>query len=478
MDGATFNVPITTDEVLAGLDDRTVFELERDHGNTDLIRAIEAAQIAGPFTSVSPWELEDPSGVRRINAAGYAAIPFGERYPPLMDFLDRYLAKSRQIGLPVQSLAPWRAALEAELVRLVASLDTSHSDSRVFFTNSGSEANEAAIKLAKAFRPNATYFVNFKRAFHGKTTGALSITSNEDCQSPFRPLAYETLTLPFGDLEAFEALLARKDPKHVIAVMLEPIQGEAGVIVPPQTFLTGIDRLSKQYGIPVIADEIQAGLARSGYLVPSIEWGGMSPDILTFAKPLGGGLTPVGAAVARKAIYRKMLGGMNFKTHSNTFGGNSMSMAIGLKSLEIIRDEGLVARSRVLGKIGLERLEALARRHPKLIKEVRGFGLWFAIEFHPVVPDRIALGMKDLVGEFTTILALMMFHRGGLHANLAANSHRTIRLTPPLTIPEDLYDAMFDQIDAVADEIGSASKLLIRTPPTSMVDLARISMGV
>ena len=131
MDGATFNVPITTDEVLAGLDDRTVFELERDHGNTDLIRAIEAAQIAGPFTSVSPWELEDPSGVRRINAAGYAAIPFGERYPPLMDFLDRYLAKSRQIGLPVQSLAPWRAALEAELVRLVASLDS--RETRIIF---------------------------------------------------------------------------------------------------------------------------------------------------------------------------------------------------------------------------------------------------------------------------------------------------------------------------------------------------------
>ena len=257
-------------------------------------------------------------------------------------------------------------------------------DSRVFFTNSGSEANEAAIKFAKAYRPHATYFINFKRAFHGKTTGALSITSNEDCQAPFRPLAYETLTLPFGDLEAFEALMARKDPKHIIAVMLEPIQGEAGIIVPPQAFLSGVDRVARKHGIPVIADEIQAGLARSGYLVPSIEWGGMSPDIITFAKPLGGGLTPVGAAVARKAIYKKMLGGMNFKTHSNTFGGNSMSMAIGLKSLEIIREEGLVSRSKALGEIGLQRLEALAGRHPKLIRD--------CARFRHVVCNRIPSG--------------------------------------------------------------------------------------
>ncbi len=164
--------PITTDEVFAGLSAQTVLELERDHGNTDLIRAVEYARLAGPFSVVSPWELEDPEGVRRINASGYAASPFGDRYPLLLDFLRRYLGESRAMGLPQQSASAWRAALEANLVRLVAQLAPSHRDSRVFFSNSGAEAMEAAIKLAKAYRPEATYFVNFKRAFHGKTSGA------------------------------------------------------------------------------------------------------------------------------------------------------------------------------------------------------------------------------------------------------------------------------------------------------------------
>lgn len=470
--------PITTDDVFAGTLARPAFELEKHYGNTDLIRAIEYARLAGPFKIVTPWELEDVHGTRRINASGYAANPFGDRYPPLMRFLHRYLDESRAMGLPQQSLSEWRAALETNLVRLVAERAPSHADSKVFFSNSGAEAIEAAIKFAKAFRREATYFINFKHAFHGKTSGALSLTANEETQGPFRPLAFETLTPPFGDLEALEEAIDRKGPDNIIAIVLEPIQGEAGVIVPPREFLAGVNRLAKTHGIPLIVDEIQAGLGRSGYWVPSIEWGGMDPDILVFAKPLGGGLVPIGATIARQAIYASMLGGLHCKTHSNTFGGNSLAMAIGLKSLEILREESLVERSRQLGERGLERLERLAADHPDLIAHVRGFGLWYAIQFHPVIPPHLAFGQDALIGEFTTFMGLMMLHAGGVHANLALNAQCTVRLTPPLTIPDELFDTLFDRLDQAADKMRSAGAMLLKTPPKSMADLTRIALGL
>jgi putrescine aminotransferase len=472
------HTPISTDDVFAGLSKQSVFDLEKQYGNTDLVRALDYARISGPFKVTSPWELEDTKGVRRINASGYAATPFGDRYPPLMKFLRRYFDEGQAMGLPQQSVSDWRAALETNLVRLISEFAPSHADSKVFFSNSGSEAIEAAIKFAKASRPQGTCFINFQRAFHGKTAGALSLTANEEAQGPFRPLAFETLTPSFGDLEAFEETIRRKGADNIIAIILEPIQGEAGVIVPPRDFLAGVDRLAKEYGIPVIADEIQAGLGRSGYWVPSIEWGGMGPDIIVFAKPLGGGMVPIGATVVRNVIFGKMLGGLNCKIHSNTFGGNSLAMAIGLKSLEILREEKLVERSRRLGKKGLDRLKELAEGHPDLIANVRGFGMWFAIEFHPVVPPSVAFGKDDLIGEFTAFLGLMMLHEGGVHANLALNAHRTVRLTPALTIPDELFDTMFDRIDAAADRMKSAGAMLIKTPPKSMLDLTRIALGL
>jgi len=144
------HTPVSTNEVFAGLSKQSVFDLEKDYGNTDLIRTIGYAGISGPFKVASPWELEDPEGVKRINAGGYAASPFGDRYPPLMQFLRRYLKEGQAMGLPQQAVSEWRAALETNLVRLVAEIAPSHADSKVFFSNSGSEAIEAASRDIEA----------------------------------------------------------------------------------------------------------------------------------------------------------------------------------------------------------------------------------------------------------------------------------------------------------------------------------------
>ncbi len=471
-------LPLHTNDVIRGIPASKILELEKRFGNGDLSRAIEYARLAGPFKVTSPWELEDPDGLSRINASGYAAIPFGERYPPLLDFIRQYLDQSPVMGLPQQSLGEWRAVLEHNLVKLLTSVAPSHADSQVFFSNSGAEAVESAIKFAKAWRPDGKYFVNFQRAYHGKTLGAMSLTPNEEIQGLFHPLALDTLTLPFGDLAAFEETIYHKGSDNITAVILEPIQGEAGVIIPPQDFLSGLDRITKRLGIPVIVDEIQAGLGRSGYWFPSIEWGGMDPDIITLAKPLGGGMVPVGATIARKEIYKNMLGGLACKRHSNTFGGNSLTMAIAVKSLEILDEENLVERSRTLGEKGLIRLEEIAQKYPGLISEVRGFGLWYAIEFQPVIPSRVSFGHEDLVGEFTSMLGLMTLHAAGVHANLSMNCHRTIRLTPALNIPDKLFDEMFDRVEAAAKRLHKASVMLIKTPPKSLLDLTRLAFDL
>src|SRR5690606_19375702 len=146
--------------------------LETRYGNADLYSLLDALGVVGPFAAESPWELRAPDGRHLIHAGGYAAVPFGERYPPLVAFVEEVLGRTRQLGLPQQSTSEWRAALSANLVALLASVAPSHRDSRVFLGNSGAEAVEAAMKMALAHRPRARRFVNFERAYHGKTLGA------------------------------------------------------------------------------------------------------------------------------------------------------------------------------------------------------------------------------------------------------------------------------------------------------------------
>ncbi len=465
-----------SEQIFSRSDELDVVGAEIAFGNGDLIRTLKIAGIAGPFKVANPWQLQDREGVVRINAGGYAALPFGDRYPALIDFICRYLRDGDSMGLPQQAITEWRAALECNIVALLASVAPSHSDSQVFFSNSGTEAIEAAIKFVMASRPGAPYFINFERGYHGKTLGALSLTANAEYQDLFRPLALNAVTLPFGNLDAVEVALKRIGADRIAAVFLEPIQGEAGIIVPPRGFLHGLDELCKRHGILVVADEIQTGLGRSGYWFASVEWGGMDPDIITLAKALGGGLTAVGATMARRGIFKRMLGGMASKRHSNTFGGNSLAMAIGLKSLEIIREEGLVERARILGKRGAERLHAIAQRYPRMFSEVRSFGMLFAADFQPILPPRMSLGQQQLIGEMTGVLALLMWHRAGIQANLSLNSRRTVRLTPPLTIPEQLFDQMLDRVEAAAAEHHDAWHLLTHTPPRTLYQLSRFAL--
>ena len=471
-------LPYGTDELLGGLPTATTVALEESHGNGDLIAILETLGVAGPFRVESPWEVRDEKGRHLIHAAGYAALPFGESYPPLTDFIRTFTENSRELALPQQSASTWRAALEANLVALLAAFAPSHADSRVVFSNSGAEAIEAAIKMARAARPRAARFINFAAAYHGKTHGALALTPNAEYQAPYLPLSPKTITLPYGDLDALETAL-RRHGDDIAAIVVEPVQGEGGVITPPEGFLAGLGEAARRHGVLVIADEIQTGLGRTGAWFASLD-GGLEPDIVTLAKPLGGGLVPVGATIARNEVYRAMLAGFGSKNHSSTFAGGSLAMAVGLRSLELIREEHLVAKAREDGHYALERLRAIQARYPRFIEEVRGAGMLFGIKLRPVIGD-LPFGARRLlpfddaaVQQLAGVLGLRALHLGGVHACVSLNSFRTVRLTPALNLPRPLLDELLRRTEDVARRHRRAWTMLPRLPLTRLVRLARM----
>ncbi len=468
-------LPIHSSDLLTFSPERTI-NLELQHGNSDLIKVLNILGIGGPFKVISPWELADETGRHLINAGGYAALPFGEMYPPLVQFIQHYLQTNQSSSLPQQSASAWRAALETNLIALLAREAPSHTDSQVFFSNSGAEAVEAAIKFAKAARPKARYIINFSRGYHGKTIGALSLTPNEEYQAIFRPLMPGVYTLPYGDSQALHDAIKNLKAKNIIAIIVEPIQGEGGVVTPPKDFLPTIHALCKEHGILSIADEIQSGLGRTGHYFASIAMG-LEPDIITLAKPLGGGLVAIGATIARKSIYKKMLGGFESKRHSNTFGGNSLAMAVGLKSLELILEERLAERAAEFGKKGLEKLERIQQRYPGYIKTVRSAGMLFALQVRHVLKPALLLGQSELANQLGTALAMRAMHLHGVHVCFTTNQSQIIRLTPALNMPEALFGEMFERVNLAAQNHKQAWKMLPKMPMDRLMKLVRLAIG-
>mgnify|MGYP005844075669 CR=1 FL=1 len=280
-----------------------------------------------------------------------------------------------------------------------------------FFANSGTEAVEGALKLARAYtrRP---HFVAAVKAFHGKSFGSLSASGRELYREPFYPLLPDFTHVPFGDAAAIEQAI-RED---TAAVILEPIQGEAGVVVPPDDYLPRVREICDRKGILLILDEVQTGLGRTGKLFASEHYG-VVPDIMTLAKILGGGVMPIGAFMARPHIFEFF--DANPYIHSSTFGGNPLACAAGLAALRVTLEEGLVEEAARKGDYLLAGLRRIQARYPRVVGEVRGKGLMAGLEM-----------TKDGVGG-VVIAALV---EQGVLAIHSLNNERVIRMLPPAVI--------------------------------------------
>ncbi len=292
---------------------------------------------------------------------------------------------------------------------------------QVHLNNSGAEAIEAAIKFARKFTGKKG-MVAMKGSYHGKSFGALSLTFNPKYRKAFAPLVEKVSFASYGDIESLRSVV----DGDTAFVILEPIQGESGIIVAPEGFLQEVRKLCDEKGIVLIFDEIQAGLGRTGRLWACEHWN-TAPDILCLAKGIAGGV-PMGATLVRPDILASISKG----EHSSTFGGNPISCAAGTAALKAITEDGLIENSEKMGKLFREGLEGLKEKHT-MIREVRGKGLMIGIEMKFEVRD-ILMGLIKK--------GVLMLYSG----------RNVLRILPPLVISDDDVTKVLDALDSVLTE--------------------------
>ncbi|HWL13161.1 MAG TPA: ornithine--oxo-acid transaminase [Ureibacillus sp.] len=361
--------------------------------------------------------VQDPEGNKYMDMlSAYSALNQGHRHPKIIQALinqaNRATLTSR--AFHNDQLGPWYE----KLTKLTGK-------NMVLPMNTGAEAVESAIKVARRYAydvkgvaDNQAEIIGCEGNFHGRTLGAVSLSSDKEYQRGFGPLVPGIKLVPYGDAEALKAAIT----PNTAAFIVEPIQGEAGIVMPPKGFLKAVEQICKENNVLFIADEIQTGLARTGKMFAH-EWEEVSPDVIILGKALGGGVLPISAVVANSNI----LGVLNPGSHGSTFGGNPLACAVSIASLEVLEEEQLTERSLELGNYFQDQLRSI--EHPA-IKEVRGSGLFIGVELN--VPARsFCEQLKDL----------------GL---LCKETHDfVIRFAPPLIITKEEIDWALEKIRAV-----------------------------
>ncbi|MCV7244682.1 acetylornithine transaminase [Mycobacterium mantenii] len=363
--------------------------------------------------------VNDVDGKAYLDLLGGIAVNIlGHRHPAIIEAVTHQMSTLGHTS-NLYATEPGLALAE-ELVSLLGA----DSPARVFFCNSGTEANEVAFKLSRL--TGRTKLVAAQEAFHGRTMGSLALTGQPSKQAPFAPLPGEVTHVPYGDTAALAAAV----DDATAAVFLEPIMGESGVVVPPEGYLAAARDITARHGTLLVLDEVQTGMGRTGTFFAH-QHDGITPDVVTMAKGLGGGL-PIGACLAIGPAADLMTPGL----HGSTFGGNPICAAAALAVLRVLAEENLVRHAEVLGKSLRHGIEALA--HP-LIDHVRGRGLLCGVAL-------TAPRAKD---------AEAAARRAGFLVNAAAPD--VIRLAPPLIITEAQVDTFIAALPGILDEAAGVA---------------------
>ena len=378
-------------------------------------------------------------------ASGVAVNNLGAKNPRVVEAIKKQLDTMIHVGHNVVYNMSY-VELAEKLVELTG------GDTKVYFSNSGAEANEGAIKLAKYVtgRPGV---ISFKNSFHGRTIGCVSVTGSSSAYrkyyEPLLPSVYwadyaNCYRCPFGRekgkcamecLSQFDTIFGKLiDPECVAAIIVEPVQGEGGYIVPEKAFLEGLRKLCDKHGIMLIFDEVQTGIGRTGELY-AYQTFGVKPDILTSAKALGGGI-PLSAVIAKKEIMDKWPAG----AHGGTFGGNPLACAAALETLRIIDEDGLLDNCKKMGSYFKTRLMELKDKYPNVIGDVRGVGLMIAMEIvdEDGKPDaKMTAEIKEKALDRDVLLLT------------CGSDHNVVRFIAPLIITEKEIDIVIDVIDDI-----------------------------
>ncbi len=387
-------------------------------------------------------------------AAGIAVLSTGHRHPKIVEAIHAQAERYLHIGA-TDFFCPQQVELAEKLQKITPIHGADPDDVMVYFGNSGTEAVEAALKLARYQTPNRHHVIAFYGGFHGRTMGSLSVTASKATQRseyPFIPGGVEHVPFPaksacdggtacsqcwcdaVGFIEEF--IIKKKVPgDEIAAVIVEPIQGEGGYLLPQDDFLPRLREFCDKHGILLIADEIQSGIGRTGKWFAMEHWD-VKPDIVTTAKGLGSGI-PIGAIVTRRDVMEKWIPG----AHASTFGGNPLACAVAGATLDVIESEGLLDHAAELGEYTLSRLQAFKNDHPS-IKRVEGKGLMIGVEF--AGPDGKG------IPAFRDEIANRCFLNGLLTLGCGSSA---MRIAPPLVISCEQMEQGLDIMERVIADL-------------------------
>ena len=337
---------------------------------------------------------------------------------------------------------------------------------RCLFTSSGTEAVEAALKLGRA-ATGRERVISVDHGFHGLTLGSLSANGNPEFTARFGPLLPGFARVPFGDLEALEAELRRED---VAIFLVEPIQGK-GVHLPPAGYLEGAQELCRRYGTLFCVDEVQTGFGRTGKMFAFEHWG-LEPDLVPVAKSLSGGYVPVGALLMARGVHEAVFDSMeNAVSHGSTFAPNELAMAAGLATLHELDEQGLVAASARLGGRLLELTRPLVEEF-EVVKEVRGLGLMWAIEFGEPRSGRTAWRLIERMqpGLFAQLVVQPLFSKHRILSQVAGHRMAVLKVLPPLVVSDEDVEGF---VDALRATVRRARRM-----PSAMTRFALTAAGI
>lgn len=384
-----------------------------------LFRFMGLASVEG---HAEGWTITDSEGREFIDClGGYGMFALGHRHPKVVEAVEKALHTMPMCG---KVLFNRPMADLAEALAEITPGDLQYS----FFVNSGTEAVEGCLKVAR-LATKRKKFVAANNAFHGKTMGSLTATGRDLYREPFKPLLDGFTHVPFGNIAAMESAV----DEETAAVILEPIQGEGGIIIPPAGYLRQVKKLCEAKGALFIADEVQTGIGRTG------AWFGVNhedvkPDLMACAKALGGGVMPIGAIIGTPRAWQGLIEAPFL--HTSTFGGNQLACAAGVAAISVIKEENLLERGAETSAYLKAGLESIAAEFPSVISEVRGRGMMIGIE---LTKEGAGGMLMSLMIDKSIIVAYTL------------NNPKVIRMEPPLIMPKEVVDYVLEQFrDAVA----------------------------
>jgi ornithine--oxo-acid transaminase len=426
------------------------YELYARGINPQFVRVLRTIGFDRVWTRGEGQYLYDEDGTRFLDLlGGFGMFNVGRNNPrvraALVEALELETPGSVQLGV---SLLP--GLLAEELLKR-----TPDRLARVLFTNSGTEAVEAALKLGRAATGRARV-VSAVHGFHGLTLGSLSANGGPHFVERFGPLLPGFSQVPFGDLDALEQELRSED---VALFLVEPVQGH-GVYLPPDGYLTAAQQLCRSYGTLFAVDEVQTGLGRTGRLFAFEHWG-LEPDLVTVAKSLSGGYVPVGALLMSQRVYDGVFDSLEHSvSHGSTFAPNDLAMAAGLATLRELDEDQLVEHTARLGDVLLERTRSLAEAHD-VVREVRGLGLMWAMEF--AEPESGSLSWRVLermqTGLFAQLVVVPLFTKHHILSQVAGHDLPVLKGLPPLVLSEEDIDDLVTALDDVIAKAGRPTRL-------------------